>query len=217
MHVQPFTFSSFMTNCYLCHDQGEAVIVDASCSTQEEQRRVLAAVEEHDLDVKHLLLTHAHIDHILGCHVFEAEYDMSFQAHPAARAFLEKVEEQATAFGVQIEAPPTMPTSWLEEDDVISFGSVRLEVLHTPGHSPDSISFVDRSSEQAVTGDVLFQNSIGRTQGLPETSRTQLLNSIEQKLLPLGDDTTIFPGHGPSTTIGRERKHNPFVQEAVRE
>ncbi|MFB6098414.1 MAG: MBL fold metallo-hydrolase, partial [Salinibacter sp.] len=101
--------------------------------------------------------------------------------------------------------------------DTVSFGDVTLEVLHTPGHSPDSISFVHRPSRQAVTGDVLFQNSIGRTQGLPETSRAQLLASITEKILPLGDDFTIYPGHGPTTTVGRERAQNPFVQEALRQ
>ena len=139
---------------------------------------------------------------------------MRFEAHEAAVPFIEQAEEQAKAFGVEIE-PPSVPTSFLAEGDTVSFGSVTLEVLHTPGHSPDSISFVDRASQKALTGDVLFQNSIGRTQGLPETSRSQLLASITEKLLPLGDEMTIYPGHGPKTTIGQERRQNPFVQEAL--
>ncbi len=216
MQVEPFTFSSFMTNCYLCHDAGEAVLVDASCETTEEQRQVQALIEELDLEVVHLLLTHAHVDHIFGCHFFEEQYDMRFAAHEAARPFIERAEEQATAFGVQV-TPPSVPTTWLGEGDTVSFGNTTLEVLHTPGHSPDSISFVDRASQQALTGDVLFQNSIGRTQGLPQTSRDQLLRSITDQLLPLGDEYTIYPGHGPQTTIGRERQQNPFVREAVKQ
>ncbi len=216
MQVEPFTFSSFMTNCYLCHDAGEAVLVDASCETTDEQRQVQALIEELDLEVVHLLLTHAHVDHIFGCHFFEEQYDMRFAAHEAARPFIERAEEQATAFGVQV-TPPSVPTTWLGEGDTVSFGNTTLEVLHTPGHSPDSISFVDRASQQALTGDVLFQNSIGRTQGLPQTSRDQLLRSITDKLLPLGDECTIYPGHGPQTTIGRERQQNPFVREAVKQ
>jgi glyoxylase-like metal-dependent hydrolase (beta-lactamase superfamily II) len=214
MHVEPFTFNPFMTNCFLCHDRGEAVLIDASCDTEAECAEVMSVIEEHGLDLRHLLLTHAHVDHIFGCRFFEEQFGQRFKAHEAAVPFIERADEQATAFGVEVE-PPSVPTTLLAEGDTISFGDVTLEILHTPGHSPDSISFVHRPSRQAVTGDVLFQNSIGRTQGLPETSRTQLLNSITEKLLPLGDDFTIYTGHGPATTIGQERAQNPFVQEAI--
>ena len=214
MHVEPFTFNPFMTNCFLCHDRGEAVLIDASCDTEAECAEVMGVIEEHGLDLRHLLLTHAHVDHIFGCRFFEEQFGQRFKAHEAAVPFIERADEQATAFGVEVE-PPSVPTTLLAEGDTISFGDVTLEILHTPGHSPDSISFVHRPSRQAVTGDVLFQNSIGRTQGLPETSRTQLLNSITEKLLPLGDDFAIYSGHGPATTIGRERAQNPFVQEAI--
>jgi glyoxylase-like metal-dependent hydrolase (beta-lactamase superfamily II) len=216
MHVEAFTFNPFMTNCYVCHDQGEAVVVDASCATDEERREMLTVIEEYDLEVQHLLLTHAHVDHIFGCRFFEDHFGMRFKAHEAAVPFIERAEEQATAFGVEVDKP-SAPTTFLSEGDTISFGAVTLEVLHTPGHSPDSISFVHRESNQALTGDVLFQNSIGRTQGLPETSRAQLMTSITDTLLPLGDDVTIYPGHGPETTIGRERRQNPFVKEALGE
>lgn len=214
MHVEPFTFNPFMTNCFLCHDRGEAVLIDASCDTEAECAEVMSVIEEHGLDLRHLLLTHAHVDHIFGCRFFEEQFGQRFKAHEAAVPFIERADEQATAFGVEVE-PPSVPTTLLAEGDTISFGDVTLEILHTPGHSPDSISFVHRPSRQAVTGDVLFQSSIGRTQGLPETSRTQLLNSITEKLLPLGDDFAIYSGHGPATTIGQERAQNPFVQEAI--
>ncbi len=216
MQVEPFTFNPFMTNCYLCHDQGEAALIDASCDTEAECTAVMDVIEEHDLDVRHLLLTHAHVDHIFGCRFFEDRIDQRFKAHEAAVPFIERADEQATAFGVEVD-PPSVPSTHLAEGNVISFGDVALEILHTPGHSPDSISFVHRPSKQAVTGDVLFQNSIGRTQGLPQTSRAQLLESITEKLLPLGDDFTIYPGHGPTTTLGQERAQNPFVQEALRQ
>ena len=195
MQVESFAFNPFMTNCYLCHDQGEAVLVDASCDTEAECAQVKGIIDEYGL---------------------EAQFGQRFQAHEAATPFIERAEDQAMAFGVEVD-PPSVPTTFLAEGDTVSFGGVTLEVLHTPGHSPDSISFVDRASRQALTGDVLFQNSIGRTQGLPETSRTQLLDSVTEKLLPLGDDFTIYPGHGPATTIGQERAQNPFVQEALQE
>ena len=214
MQVEAFTFNSFMTNSYLCHDEGEAVLVDASCNTEAERQEVLDVVDNNDLTVRHLLLTHAHVDHIFGCRFFEDHFDTRFQAHEASVPFIERAEEQAVAFGVEVE-PPSVPTTFLSEGDAVTFGGVTLEVLHTPGHSPDSISFVDEASQQALTGDVLFQNSIGRTQGLPETSRSQLLASITDKLLPLGDEMQIYPGHGPETTVGRERYQNPFVKEAL--
>jgi hydroxyacylglutathione hydrolase len=214
MQVESFTFNPFMTNCYLCHDQGEAVLIDASCDTGAECEEVMRVIEKHDFEVRHLLLTHAHVDHIFGCRFFEEQFGGRFKAHEAAEPFIERADEQATAFGVEVD-PPSVPTTHLGEGDTISFGDVTLDILHTPGHSPDSISFVHHPSAQAVTGDVLFQNSIGRTQGLPETSRSQLMDSITEKLLPLGDEFTIYPGHGPTTTIDQERAQNPFVQEAL--
>ena len=173
-----------------------------------------AGAVEHDLDVVHLLLTHAHVDHIFGCHFFEEKTGKTFKAHRESIPFIERSVEQARAFGVEVE-PPSPPEVFLADGDTVSFGGVTLEVLHTPGHSPDSISFVDRDSQQALTGDVLFQRSIGRTQGLPKTSYPQLMDSIIHTLLPLGDDMTIYPGHGPTTTIGEERRSNPFIQQEL--
>jgi glyoxylase-like metal-dependent hydrolase (beta-lactamase superfamily II) len=212
MQVQSFTFNPFMTNCYVCHDAGEAVIIDPSCAAPAEKQKVMDYLEEHDLTVVHLLLTHAHIDHIFGCAFFEKAFDDTFKMHDESEFFIERSMEQAKAFGVEVD-PPSMPDTFLGEGDAVSFGSVTLDVMHTPGHSPDSICFIDRASEQAITGDVLFQDSIGRTQGLPKTSMPQLMASIRDKVLPLGDAFTIYPGHGPQTTVARERRQNPFLQE----
>ena len=212
MEIRSFTFNPFMTNGYICHDDGEAIVVDPSCATPEEQREMARFLDENDLTVRHLLLTHAHIDHIFGCHFFEERFGDTFKAHRASVPFMERATEQATAFGVSIEAP-TPPETFLDEGDTISFGSVTLEVLHTPGHSPDSICFVHRDGREALTGDVLFRDSIGRIEGLPQTSYPQLMQSITETLLPLGDDVTIYPGHGPATTIGREREQNPFLNQ----
>jgi len=211
MEVQSFTYNPFMTNCYVCSDAGEAVIIDPSCATEREKEEVITYVEDRELTVAHLLLTHAHIDHIFGCRFLEKHFGDTFKMHQDADFFVERSLEQAQAFGVDVE-PPSLPNTFLEKGDHVSFGSVTLEVIHTPGHSPDSICYVDQKSQQAVTGDVLFQNSIGRTQGLPKTSMPRLMESIREKLLPLGDAFTIYPGHGPATTIGQERAQNPFLQ-----
>ncbi len=210
MTVQSFTFNAFMTNCYVCHDGGEAVLIDPSCATSSEQQQVVDYIEDNALQVRHLLLTHGHIDHIFGCAFFSERYDQRFQMHAADQVFLQQAQQQAQAFGVRIDAPP-VPDTFLDESDTIAFGGVTFGIRHTPGHSPGSICFVDAASGQAITGDVLFQDSIGRVQGLPQTSLPQLMESITKKLLPLGDAMTIYPGHGPQTTIGRERQHNPFL------
>lgn len=211
MEIQSFTFNPFMTNCYVCSDVGEAVIIDPSCATDREQQQVIDYVEDRSLEVVHLLLTHAHIDHIFGCHAFEEHFGDTFKMHEESEFFIDRALQQAEAFGVDVQRP-SMPETLLSEGDTVTVGDVTLDVLYAPGHSPDSICFVDRASKQAVTGDVLFQDSIGRTQGLPKTSMPQLMQSIREKLLPLGDGFTIYPGHGPETTIGRERKQNPFLQ-----
>lgn len=210
MTVQSFTFNSFMTNCYVCHDGGEAVLIDPSCGTSREQQQVVDYIEDNDLQIRHLLLTHGHIDHIFGCAFFSERYGQRFQMHAADQAFLQQAPQQAQAFGVQIDAPP-VPDTFLKEGDTVAFGDVTLDILHTPGHSPGSICFVEAASDQAITGDVLFQDSIGRVQGLPQTSLPQLMESITETLLPLGDAMTIYPGHGPETTLGRERRQNPFL------
>lgn len=213
MTIETFTFSPFKTNCYVAHDDGEAVIVDASCYADEERQEVVDYLERHDLTVEYLLLTHAHVDHILGCTFLSERYDMVWDMHEADVDFIERAEEQAMAFGVELEAAPR-PGTFLEEGDVVSFGGVRWEVLHTPGHSPGSISFYDAENRIVVAGDVLFQGSVGRMD-LPGGSQEQLMKSIAQKLLPLGDDVTVYPGHGPATTMERERTTNPFLMGKV--
>lgn len=212
MITKSFTFNSFMTNGYVLHDAGEAVLVDAPSTHAAEHRQVLSYLEEHGLTVRHLLLTHAHIDHIFGCRFFAEHFGLAWQLHPADTFLIERAVEQAQAFGVQLDAPP-VPETTLAAGNTIAFGGVMLEVLHTPGHSPGSVSFVDRAGAQAATGDVLFKGSIGRTQGLPQTSLPHLLRSIKEKLLPLGDDVAVYSGHGPATTIGQERQTNPFLTE----
>lgn len=214
MTVQSFTFNPFQTNCFIAHEEGEAAIIDPSCATEQERQQVVDYLDAHDLTVRHLLLTHAHIDHIFGCAPLAERFGMGWQMHRADEPFITRAMDQAVAFGVQLEEPPP-PEGYLDEGDTIELGATTWNVLHTPGHSPGSICFHDAEHAFAISGDVLFNGSIGRTQGLPQTSLPQLMESIFQKLVPLGDDTTIYPGHGPKTTIGRERASNPFLNGAL--
>lgn len=209
MHIQRFTFSPFQTNSFICHDEKEAVVIDASCSTEEECGVVERYVAEHELEVTHLLLTHAHIDHIFGCARLSETFGRGFLMHREEKDLLENAELQGKMFGVAVDHPPE-PDGFLTEGDEISVGSARLRVLHTPGHSPGSICFVDDDSKAVVSGDVLFQGSIGRTD-LWRGSLPELMTSIFEKLVPLGDDVRVHPGHGPDTTIGVERTSNPFL------
>ena len=211
MVIQPFSFNPFATNSYVCHDAGEAVLIDASAHTQAEQEIVTGYIEENDLTVRHLLLTHAHIDHIFGCAFFAERYAKEWQMHRADVPFIDRAEDQAVAFGITLERPP-LPKRFLEEGDTIPLGRTELRVLHTPGHSPGSVCFYEEQESDVLSGDVLFQGSIGRTD-LPQGSMPQLMQSISKKLLPLGDKTRVYPGHGPATTVGQERKTNPFLVE----
>jgi len=209
MTVKPFVVSPFAENCYVCHDAGEAVLIDPGTTTEAERRTVLDYVTRNDLRVRHLLLTHAHIDHVFGCAFFAREFGMRWKLHEADLPLLDNAALQAQMFGVELERPPAPETS-LEEGGTVRFGKAVWQVLHTPGHSPGSVSFYDEASGFVIGGDVLFQGSIGRTD-LWGGSMETLLHSIRTKLLALPDETTVYAGHGPSTTIGQERRTNPFL------
>ncbi len=211
MTVKSFTFNPFQTNCFICHENGEAVIVDPSCARPDEVAQVLQYIESESLEVKHLLLTHGHIDHIFGCKAMVEAYGMTFKMHAEDAPLLEQAPAHAQMFGTSIEMPPA-PGAFLQEGDTISFGDTTWSILHTPGHSPGSICFVDEKHGFVIAGDVLFYDSIGRTD-LWMGSLPTLMRSIFQKLMTMADDAEVYPGHGPATTIGRERISNPFLIE----
>jgi glyoxylase-like metal-dependent hydrolase (beta-lactamase superfamily II) len=215
VHVQSFTIGPFSTNGYVVDDAGEAAIIDAPSAAPEEHQEVIDHVEEKGLDVRHLLLTHAHIDHILGAAALAERFGLpGWRLHPADRPFAEQAREQGAAFGVPVESHPPLGKP-LAEGDEIAVGDARLEVLHAPGHAPGHVIFLERGAGVALSGDVLFRGSIGRVQGLPQTSLEQLMQSIEAKLMALPDETRLHPGHGEATTVGRERTENPFLNGEV--
>lgn len=211
MTIKQFTVSPFQENTYVCHDDGAGVLIDPGTSNASEREEVLDYLDENDLYIEHLLLTHAHIDHILGCKFFADRYGRSFKMHAADAPLLENAHEQGRLFNVPIEQPPP-PEAFLEEGDTVSFGRAAWEILHCPGHSPGSICFYDRANGFVISGDTVFQGSIGRTD-LWEGSTELLLTSIGEKLLVLEDETVLYPGHGPQTTVGYERANNPFLQQ----
>lgn len=209
MIVRSFTFNPFQTNCFVCHSEGEGVLVDAASADPDEHGQVEQYIEREGIAIKHLLLTHAHIDHIFGCRHFNDVFGLPFRMHREDAPLLQRAKQQAAMFGVTLDEVRA-PAEYLDEGDEIEFGSQQWKVLHTPGHSPGSISFFDEAARTVFSGDVLFAGSIGRTD-LWQGSLPVLMRSIFSRLVPLGDDVRVFSGHGPETTIGRERASNPFL------
>ena len=208
--IQTFTFSPYYTNCYVCHSEGEAVIVDASCSELWEEQQLVDYITRNNLTVRHLLLTHAHIDHIFGCAALARRFGIAWTAHKDSMLLIRLAHEQSLMFNTQLEQPPS-PEIWVDEGDTIKFGDAEWSVLHTPGHAPGSICFLDMASGFVMAGDVLFHQSIGRTD-LPGGDMPTLMASIFQKLSVLPEHTKVYSGHGQATTIGYEKQHNPFLQ-----
>lgn len=210
--VQSFVCNPFSTNTFVVHGDREAVLIDASPLSSAEVDAVCAYLTANDLKVVRALLTHAHIDHVFGCGGLADRLDVTWEVHAADMPLYVQAPQQAAMFGVAFKGGPT-PSASLDEAAQISIAGVQWQVVHTPGHSPGSVSFIDRENGIVFSGDVLFRGSIGRTD-LWEGSYPVLIESIEKHLLSLPDDTVVFSGHGPATTIGRERSTNPFLTDS---
>lgn len=213
MTVRVFTFNPFATNMFVCHDDERAVLFDASCHTDGELRAVTDYIDSESLTVEALLLTHAHIDHIFGCTRLARRYGLPWRLHRSDEPLLANAVRQAEMFGVPMEAPD-FEREWLAQGDDLALAGGTWHVLHTPGHSPGSISFSNAADGFAIVGDVLFNGSIGRTD-LWGGSLPELMESIFQQVIPLGDETVVYCGHGPKTTVGKERQTNPFLTSPV--
>ena len=218
MTIQSFTVSPFAENCYVVHDAGEAALIDPGTASEAERRLVLDYLEAHGLRVRHLLLTHAHLDHVLGCAAFAARFGADadwggWQLHAADLPLLRNTRLQGELFGVRVTDPPP-PTHFLEAGETIALGRGTFTVRHAPGHAPGHVLFVNEAGGFVIGGDVLFAGSIGRTD-LWEGSYPLLLQSIREQLLTLPDETVVYPGHGPATTVGEERRTNPFLTGEV--
>ncbi len=211
MKIVPIPNGMFAENCYLVVDEraGECAIVDPG----EEAGLILHKVEESGAKPVAIWLTHAHIDHVLGVPRIVAETGVPVWLHPADRPLYDAVPDQAAWFGLEPPEPLPAPDHDLAHGTRLTVGGVSFEVRHAPGHSPGSVCLVGPGV--ALSGDVLFAGSIGRTD-LPGADFETLIASIERELLPLPDDTILYSGHGPETTIGRERQTNPFLTGANR-
>jgi hydroxyacylglutathione hydrolase len=202
----------FQQNCTLlwCEATKRAVVVDPGGDLPDIER----AIAEANVSVDKIWLTHGHVDHVGGAAEMKAKLKVPIEGpHRDDQYLLDHVVDTARMFGIDGVANVT-PDRWLEEGERVEVGDLTFDILHCPGHSPGSVAFINAAQRLAIVGDVLFAGSIGRTD-LPGGDHRQLLRSIRDKLLPLDDDVTVLSGHGPVTTIGRERVTNPFIQQTA--
>src|SRR5688572_1515775 len=207
MEVRRYNLGPLDNNTYVVVDSGEAVVVDPTIGSSG----IIPELESRGLRVTAILNTHAHIDHVVENDLFVRRFQAPLWLYPADLPLLEAMELQAAWMGIPPPGP-CEPTHWLTHGESIGVGSQFLAVIHTPGHSPGHVTFLGDGF--AIVGDVLFQDSIGRTD-LPGGSLPDLMESIRSSLLTLDDSTIVYPGHGPVTTIGRERTHNPFLRDLL--
>lgn len=210
INVHYFAFGPFQENTYVLWDETkECIVLDPGNSTANENKKLSDFISQNNLNLKRLILTHAHIDHINGNKYVFDTYGLLPEVHKDDVYFIEKHLSSATMYGLSVEQSP-MPKAFIKEGDIISFGKSSLQILHTPGHSPGSLSFYNLEDKFIIGGDVLFYGSIGRSD-LPMGNHDTLIKSIKEKLMPLGDDMKVYSGHGMPTTIGFERMNNPFL------
>jgi glyoxylase-like metal-dependent hydrolase (beta-lactamase superfamily II) len=209
--VISFVFNPFQENTYLIVDDSkECIIIDPGCYTASEQAELTGYIEENGLKPVGLLNTHCHVDHVVGNKFISDKYNLGLIMHKDDLKILKDAPDHARLFGISIEPSPD-PVRFLEDGETYSFGNTHLKILHTPGHSPGSISLYNEKDGYVIVGDVIFFQSVGRTD-LPGGSMDVLISSIMNRILSLGEETRIYSGHGPQTNVGFEKNNNPFLQ-----
>ena len=210
IQIKKFTFNPVQENTFIVYDEtGECVIIDPGCYTAKENLALDAFISKEQLKPVRLINTHCHFDHIMGVTHCRSTWHLSFETHPREAALVEQAVEHGDLFGIPME-PIDAPDAFFGEGDRINFGHSYLEVIEAPGHSPGGVVFYNAEQKLLFAGDVLFYGSIGRTD-LPGGSFDELVNNIKTKLLILPEETVVFSGHGPETSIAFEKKNNPFL------
>ncbi len=208
MIVEMLTVGPFHENCYILGDEesGTGVLIDPG----DEATRIALAVERTGLGIAQILVTHAHVDHVRAVAPLVDEYICPVLMHQEAEAMLRTMPQQALMMGIRFGKVPTVDR-YVGDDEVLEVGSLRLRSLYTPGHAPGHLAFYVEEEGLVFSGDALFAGSVGRVD-LPGGSMDLLMRSISERLLTLPDETRVLSGHGPQTTIGHERLHNPFLR-----
>ena len=211
MNIKIFTFNQFFENTFIISDStNECIIIDPGCYDKNEKQILQDYILSNNLVPTRLINTHCHIDHILGNNFVSKTWDLELEIHYKDIDLLKNSKNIADLYGfVNYEKSP-ITNKFLVEGDIIEFGKSQLEVLFTPGHAPGHISLYSKNENFIISGDVLFNNSIGRTD-LPGGNYNTLIDTIKNKILCLDDSTVVYCGHGPSTTVGKERINNPFL------
>jgi len=209
LSIQGFEFNPFSENTYVLFDETkEAMIVDAGCYEPEEEKELSDFIADNELNVKAIINTHSHIDHILGTYYVKDKYKVPLMIHRLDESTLRMGKISAQMYGMKRYTDVTAD-SYISEDEPVTFGNQSLQVLFLPGHAPGHVGFYHAMQKLLIGGDVLFMRSIGRTD-LPGGNYDTLIESIHKKIFTLPNDVVVYPGHGPTTTVGEEKVENPF-------
>jgi len=211
MQIKTFTFNPFQENTYLIYDEtGEAVIIDAGMFFEKEKNEMKQFVERNNLSLKRVINTHLHIDHQFGNKFLFDTYGLQPEGDEKDEFLLDAAQISAGMFGLKYHEQAQRLGRYIVDGEEIKFGNNSFVSLAVPGHSPGSMAFYNANESVVFTGDALFNGSIGRTD-LPKGDYATLIKSIQEKLLTLPDNTVVYSGHGPTTTIGNEKQYNPFL------
>jgi hydroxyacylglutathione hydrolase len=206
MILEMLTVGPFQENCYIIGDKGVGALIDPG----DEAARIALAVERTNLEISSIIVTHAHIDHVGAVAALVDEYSCPVLMHADAEPMLKQLPTQAMMMGLKFGKVPKVDRH-VEDEEVLEVGDLRLRSLYSPGHAPGHLAFYVEDESLVFSGDALFAGSVGRVD-LPGGSMEVLIRSIEERLLTLPDETRVYPGHGPQTTISNERTSNPFLQ-----
>ena len=208
--VEKFVVNPLGENSYIVSDEtGECIFVDPGFFYEEEHEEVREYLKINNLTPVKITNTHCHFDHIMGVEFVRNEFNISFFAHREDAFWVEKAIDQGKMFGFDME-PVASADAFFTENEFVEFGNTKLKIIHVPGHSPGHVVFYSESDKKLIAGDVLFYGSIGRTD-LPGGDYNTLISNIKNKLFHLPDETVVYCGHGPETTIGFEKRTNPFL------
>lgn len=210
MKIKLFVFNAFQENTFVISDpEGKAMIIDPGCNTPSENETLRSYIREKNLRPLAVILTHGHVDHILGVPFCCAEWSIPVWIHRDDVGLYSQAPVYGQVFGLKVNSLPE-PDKYIDEGEKLQCGEITLEILHVPGHSPGGIAFYIPEEHVLFPGDILFNGSIGRTD-LPGGNHQRLVDGIRNKLLVLPGETIIWPGHGPATTIEDEKSGNPFL------
>ena len=213
LNIKTFVFNPFQENTYVVSDDSnEAVVIDCGAFFNEERKELTDYIDKNNLKVVHLLSTHGHIDHNFGNNTIADYYNVKSEVHKADAGLMRRLSEQALAFcNYHLEYDMPEVSDYLNDGDIIRFGNHEMKVIHTPGHSPGSTVLYIADEEVAFSGDTLFMMSIGRTD-LEGGSFSDIQKSLLRMIKELPYNTKVFPGHGPQTSIAKEKLHNPYIR-----